>query len=123
MSTLKRFTKTEELIGLEFDGTEESAKGIVEWIKSIVGDQYQRGQMQRGIAKSNLGYDGNEWFRPEAVLRISLKDLPETYAINAPAGSYIVYDPNELEVRFRTTGPYHLATFRREDINVDLSKD
>lgn len=123
MTKLKRFTKSEELIGMQFEGTPESAKEITEWIKSIVGEQYQRGHMQRLTAQSHLGYDGREWYTGEPILHISIKELPETYMLSAPGGSYVVYDPNEPEVRFRVTGPIHLAGFKREIIDADVSED
>jgi hypothetical protein len=124
MTKLTRFSKSEELVGMQFEGTPDSAKTIVDWIKEIIGeDQYQRGIMQRLTAKSNLGYDGREWYTGEAVLHISIKALPETYSLNAPTGSYIVYDPNELEVRFRVTGPVHIAGFKREDISADIQEN
>lgn len=118
MTQLKHFTKTEELIGLQFEGTPESAKEIVKWVKEVVGDRYQRGQMQRGKTQYHLGYDVGRLI-PEAVLIISIENQ---LTLSIPAEAWVVYDPNELEVRFRITGPLHLATFKRELINADISE-
>lgn len=123
MPSPKHFVRHEELIGLKFEGTAESAKEIVEWVKSIIGDQYKRGQMQRGKAQTPLGYRGvgDEYFVPEAILHISIKELPETYHVTVPTGAYLAYDPTELEVRFRVTTPLSLALFKMEEINADVS--
>jgi hypothetical protein len=119
---LKRFTKTEELIGIEFDGSEESAKEIVEWVKSIVGDQYQRGQMQRGHTQFHLGYDVGQMI-PEAVLLLTIDSLPGTYHLNVPAGALVVYDPTELEVRFLKTSPDGLRHWKRETVDGNVQED
>lgn len=122
MTHLTRFTKSEELIGLQFEGTPESAKEIVEWIKSVIGDQYQRGTMQRGKTQYMLGYDVGRLI-PEAVLVLTLNHLPETYTFSAPAGAYIVYDPTELEVRFRVTSPQGLSHWTKVVMHGNVSED
>lgn len=123
MANLTRFTKSEELIGLWFDGTPDSAKEIVDWVKSIVGDQYQRGHMQRGKTEYFLGEPTYGRWLPEAILQISIGELPGTYHITIPAGAYIVYDPSELEVRFRVKDPVRLAGFTKVVMYGDISED
>lgn len=109
-STVKRFLRTEELVGIQFEGTPESAKEITEWVKSIVGNQYQRGLMQRMTGKAST----------EAILHIAINELPATYHVNAPTDTYIVYDAKESEVRFRVVSPNRLAYFKQETINADI---
>lgn len=83
----KKFvSKIEEIEGLQFTGTVESAKDVIRWVKESVGSEYETYQFRERVERSSFGFDTPHTIADFPVLGIYTR----TWTLFLNSGDWLV---------------------------------